>query len=291
MSAERMRRAERSDVRTGIREIAEYFGHEGGVFGFTHLPADEPHACVLICSGVHAAAFKNYRREVELGRELATNGIAVQRFHYRGQGNSAGSETDTTFDSMVEDAVIAAERIMSISGTERVGFLGATLGSLVAAGVATHFDGAPLVLWDPATDGRQYFRDVFRAQRMLAMRSAGQPDDRSSDDEPLISVAGYSISRRLRESALSHRLADDLGYTPRAILLLLLGDKRTKHPTDELAASWRRRGFTVDEYRTGEREAWWFSAGPEVEAEARDDATSETSRWLRDQLMRETMKA
>jgi hypothetical protein len=274
-------RAERTDPSTGIREVADYFGPGDAIFGFAHLPDGDAEECVVVCSGLHGAAFKNYRREVELGRALATRGIAVQRFHYRGEGNSTGAETDTTIASMCEDATLATERILSLCTARRVGFFGVTLGAIVAVNLAGGYEGAPIALWDPVLEGRRYFRNLIRAQRIIAMNQGGRdvaaPADGGGD---VISVAGYSISRKLYESVMSVRLVENLGIAPRPILLLTFGERRAGGAKEEAAASWRTHGFVVDEHSIEGREAWWFTAGPHVAAEMRDDASTVTADWL-----------
>jgi pimeloyl-ACP methyl ester carboxylesterase len=277
-------RATRTDALSGVREIAEYFGSDRTIFGFTHLPAEEPEACVVICGGVYSAAFKNYRREVELARDLAAHGIAVQRFHYRGQGNSLGAEGDVTLDSMCDDAVMATERVVSLTGVERVGFFGATLGALVAGKLAARFDDVPIALWDPPVSGARYFRDAVRAQRMVAMSQGRAHATLADGKEGWIPLTGHSIPPKLYDSALGHTLEDDVGDLPRWVLLVLFGTRADAREMEKIIASWRTRGFVVDEKHIAEREAWWFSDGPDVQAEARDEATTKTVAWFRDAI-------
>jgi hypothetical protein len=190
---------------------------------------------------------------------------------------------------MCEDAVVSTGRIVSRSRAERVGFFGATFGALIAANVAERFDGAPIALWDPAFEGRLYFRDLTRAQRILAMKQGRRSGPSPTvPNGPLIPAVGHSIGRELYESALSHSLVDDVGDVPRPILLLMFGERRAGSPSEHIAQSWRGRGFAVHDRYIAGREAWWFTAGSEVEAETRDDALTVTAQWLVDALQPET---
>src|SRR5207253_10522741 len=120
-------------------------------------------AGVVICSSICNDFLHNYRREVELARELAANGIAVARFHYRGLGNSDGDEAAVTFDSMVDDAREATAHLRALTGVSKVSFLGSRFGAPIAAALASGEVGAPLVLVDPTVEASKFFREAWRA--------------------------------------------------------------------------------------------------------------------------------
>lgn len=283
-----VRQASRIDATTGIREIAEFFSPDPvKVFGFTHLPASRPNACVVVCSPLYAEFIKNYRREVLIGRRLAALGIAVQRFHYRGQGNSEGDGADTTFDTMRNDALAAAHRVVEETGVHRLAFFGSRFGALVAAAAAARYDEAPLVLWDPILEPSQYLRDVFRAGRIRALKegdggsgqTGGMLERLVRDDS--VQVLGYTITRALYESAVGRTLENELGTSPRRALVVRLGkDPRLDPALSELVTRWRAARFAVEDRMVGRREAWWFTSGGTVRMEALADASELTVNWL-----------
>ncbi|MDP8959415.1 MAG: alpha/beta hydrolase, partial [Actinomycetota bacterium] len=130
---------------SGGWEEAWWFGPDGQrLFGFLHLPEGRPRAGIVVCSPLHAEFLRNYRREVLVARALAARGFAVQRFHYRGTGSSDGQASEATYETMRQDALLAAGHVLERSGATRLGFLGTRWGALVAAAGAAGFPGAPL---------------------------------------------------------------------------------------------------------------------------------------------------
>ncbi len=62
---------------------------EGSLFVVVHRSADRaPSGLLTVCGSLFAEQHTDYRREVRLARVLASQGIAVARFHYRSVGNS-----------------------------------------------------------------------------------------------------------------------------------------------------------------------------------------------------------
>jgi alpha-beta hydrolase superfamily lysophospholipase len=258
----------RIDELTGIRESAGFLGRPNNrILGFTHAPLSPARAGVVVCSPLFAELDRNYRREVLLARGLAAAGVAVQRFHYRGQGSSDGDVVDMNLTAMIDDAAAATEHLMREARTDHIGFLGARFGALVAAAVAKKFGRGPLILWDPCLDPSSYFRDIVRVGRMRALKTGviGEPLGDSIDEleqgRP-IDILGYSIGASLYRSSLGHTLEREAGMEPRPILVVRLGtDKRLHHGLLDLVERLRARGFEVETISVGRQEPWWFTAG------------------------------
>jgi alpha/beta superfamily hydrolase len=280
--------AVRVDDRNGTREVAESFGPDGSLFGFTHLPAAPAVGGVVVCSPLYAEFIRNYRREVLIGRRLAELGIAVQRFHYKGQGNSA--EGVTTFGSMRGDAIEATMRLQELAHTDRLAFFGTRLGALVAASAAAELGDHPLAMWDPVLDGSRYVTEIFRASRIHALkagrsRASVQDLDSRLERNGTIDVFGYSISRAVHESSVGKSLVPEVGGTPRRLLLIQLGrDRRTSTQYADAMERWRRIGFNVDHRIIGAVEPWWFSSGALVARESLTGPVDVTVTWFHDAL-------
>ncbi len=279
----------RLDRDSGAREDVAFIDSRGSkIFGVTHLPAGRPRGGVLVCSPIKSELMKNYRREVLLSRALARCGIAVQRFQYRGAGNSHGNPDSLSFETMVEDAQAAMDRLRDCAGIQRPAFVGTRLGGLVAAAAATRFGGAPLVLWEPVTETAPYFREVFRA-RMIGELKAGTTKDRPSAsslvDELMnvgfLDVLGYSIDRALYESMKERSLLAELGNLPRPILLVQMSRmKRLRGNYARLLAQLEPAGFELHTELVEEEEAWWFQdteAPPEMLTQL---LVTTTSDWI-----------
>ena len=219
----------RTDGETGTREIVEFFGSRSEkLFGCRYIPGRAAIGALVICSSIHAEHLNSYRTEVLLGRAVAARGIAVERFQYRGHGHSDGESADATFETMVEDALDAVERIVATTGTSKLAFLGTRWGALIAAAAAYRYPGVPLALWDPVTTTDQFFKDAFRAKRIHELR---QGIEASSSEEllaqlrtqGLVDVFGYPIDRATYDSSVGRTLAGELGESERPVFIGQIG--------------------------------------------------------------------
>jgi hypothetical protein len=276
--------ATRNDAITGVREEVAYLGPEGDVLGFTYVPDGVVRGGVVLCPSLHAEFLGNYRKEVLLARDLAAAGLAVQRFHHRGEGNSLGAPEDVTFERLCADATVAGDRLRERTGVDQLAFLGTRLGALVAAATSS----GPLVLWEPVLDARTYFREAFRARRMRELKDGvAEPSSAPSleaqlSDEGSVDVLGYTIHRSLFESLRPQHLA--IGDVPRPVLIVQIA-KRAELRREYTAAAeaWRSAGCPVDTAVVDDDESWWF-VGEDWQPEERRSGTAtlvaETRRWL-----------
>lgn len=256
--------ATRIDADNGTRDEVDFFGRGSSrMFGAIHLPPGEARSAVLICSPFQSEFLANYRREVLLARALASLGMAVGRFHYRGTGHSDGDGADVDFDSMREDALEAADWVRERAAVDRLGFLGTRWGALIAASVASQFRGAPLALWDPATEGARYFREVFRMHKMSRLSDgdgASQVDHiQAIMQTGSTDIVGFPIHRAFYEGAVERDLIEELGSDPRPIFLVQVELRQDiKAEYVGIVDRWRSAGFEVEVHLAHGQEAWWF---------------------------------
>ena len=281
--------AVREESASGVREHAGFVGDDGErIFSYCHLPSRRPIAGLVICSPLYAEFLHNYRKEVLLARNLARAGFAVQRFHYRGSGNSEGEAGSITLASMIEDALAAVLALRSKAQISNIAFLGTRLGGIVAAAVANRFDDAPLVLWEPVIRPDSYFREAFRAAAVRELRQGSDAKtarDRVTvqelESKGFVDVLGYSVHLTLYRSLISRRFSDELGDKPRDVLLLQL-DRQNKlrdeyaDVVDELRSS----GFDIEARVIHADDHWWFSGNPEHSAQTVRAVVGDTSGWL-----------
>jgi pimeloyl-ACP methyl ester carboxylesterase len=284
-------RASRVDAVAGTRVIAEFFGVDGSrMFGSRHTPVKAAAAGVVICPALQAEFLRNYRREVDLAHDLAARGFAVQRFHYRGSGNSDGDTSEATFETMRDDALAAAEWLVRMEELETLAFVGARWGAMVAAAAASRFDRAPLVLWEPMTKPRTYFGELLRAGRIHELRKGGaSPRSREEQVEEMrrigsLDVLGYAIDWPVYESVIERTFEGELGEVPRPILLVQIS--RRDELRGEYAAVASRlgaAGFALDTHGVkASEEAWWFVGGrkPKEERLLKEELIGVTGDWL-----------
>lgn len=262
----------------GTEEMAFRSLDGDAMFVFAHLPRSQPRGGVVICSPVHAEFAKNYRREVLLARALCAQGVAVQRFHYRGCGNSEGDPLALTLDSMRADAEEATRHLLGRTGEVPLAFVGTRLAAFVAAGLAAAHSDASVVLWEPACHPGRYFREVFRARLVrelkegLSIGSQNKPIEELTE-QGWLDVLGYPVGAALYESALERDLDQELGTAPRRLLVLeMTRDAEPGGACTALVDGCRARGWLAHGEATGATEAWWFAGGGGEARQARSMA-------------------
>jgi hypothetical protein len=256
--------AVRSD-RLGRREEVGFAGKGDRVFTSLHLPPFEPLAGVLICSSICSDFMANYQREVELARALAARGIAAQRFHYRGTGNSEGDPAALSFDSLCEDAREMSEVLRGRVAQAPVGLIGTRWGALAAAEVSRGFPGSPLVFWEPTTDAAKYFREAGRARLIRDAREGRSGAARSNDvgaefeSRGFMDLLGYSVYRPLYESAKGRTLPSVMDRRPHPLLIVQMARGKSGAGTYEtLVAELAEAGYKAEVEQAELAESWWF---------------------------------
>jgi hypothetical protein len=235
---------------------------EGALFVVLHQPADRPPVGSLtVCSSLFAELHTDYRREVRLARMLASAGIAVARFHYRGVGNSApaaGSLDAFTRDAL--DMTLAVQRMTSASHTA---FFGTGVGSLVASGALLGYPKAPLVLWKPVVNGSQFCRDLFRARLFAATRLDGPRPPATEEllaemaSAGHVDVMGFRLDAGLYDSLMASRLTETLPRQARPILIQPFRGARAAG-AQRLASDWSAAGCRTDVRPVKLAEDPWF---------------------------------
>jgi alpha/beta superfamily hydrolase len=279
-------------ARTAVGSVLEEAGFlprpEGDLFVVLHRPADRPPGGLLtVCGSLFAEQHKDYRREVRLARMLADAGLAVARFHYRGLGNSGqGAPSLSAFRRDAEDVALACRQAASVT---RVAFLGAGIGSLVAARAAGAHAEAPLALWKPVVEGAQFLKDFFRA-RVIAAARAGEPRPEATAEllsrlaeQGHVDVMGFALPATLYDSLRSASLEDALAGDPRRVLLQpFQGPRATR--LERVVPDLTARGCLVDVRPAKLAEDPWFVPdGADAAAAVRADEEqlmADTRDWL-----------
>jgi alpha/beta superfamily hydrolase len=293
MRVDRVTSAVRVDDRIGIREEAEFFGRSELLFGFRHLPRGEPTSCVVVCSPLIADFRKNYRREVLLGRALAADGIAVQRFHYRGTaGHSDGDPTAVTFETLTRDASDAAARVTEVTGAPLRAFVGTRLGALVAARAVGSYEDAALALWEPITNVDAYYREGFRARQIRDLReqaaTSGSAKNlaRELELQGRVDVLGFTVWHRLYESVRHHSLEHGLSRSGAAVLLVQIGaSQELRREYDELLRGLRSAGRSVEARVVRAGTSWWLSeadGNDVIQNDGSPEVVEVTRRWIKE---------
>jgi len=267
-------------------EHAALLGEPGDrVFAVVHKPRVQSAGVVLICSSLFTDTVQNYRRETELSRLLAANGLTVGRFHYRGMGHSEGDPLDATFSTMVTDAVCMIEHLGEGGRTRIVGLVGARWGALVAAGLAAQFEGLPIAVWEPALTGRSFLTEALQAGGVAHLTAGGRglSPKRSLESAGVANILGFPMGRALYESGQQLSLVEQVGAGPREILYLA-SERNGAFPRSHMNAleELRSNGLDVTTEGVAGPASWWFVDDLN---QTPLDAAVTTARWFAQALV------
>jgi hypothetical protein len=264
-----------------ITEEISYFGVGPQMFSCLHLPRGDVRAAVVICSSTHAELLKAYHLEVQLARELAASGIAVQRFQYRGDGNSEGSDTDLTLPAMISASREALERVVDRTGTTKVSFMGVRMGAFPAATIAADSPGGSLLLWDPVLDADVFMREAIRSHAISALKGEGKPEKVDKVLERLategsVELLGFEVSSAFHSSIAGKKLVDCVP-TGSTVLIVPFGSLNT----EPLTTAWTAAGVSISDLQGTGRQAWWLEERASVDSNQRGRTLVERSaEWL-----------
>jgi len=151
---------------------------DGGIAGTLVLPsAPAPAAAVLMLHGFGASRDEVGSMFAAAAGILAICGIASLRIDFRGFGDSAGDEADTTLDGQVADAAAALAWLRGSEGVDgtRLGLLGFSLGGAVALRLAAQEPGSvrALATWSSVGDPVADFAGVVGREAFAAAAQAG----------------------------------------------------------------------------------------------------------------------
>ncbi len=258
------------------------------LFACLHRPCVPTDRLVVICSSIGAEWKYNYRREVMLARALAEQGVAAARFHYHGTGHSDDGEPD--FARLVDDALAVQHWAARQVGGARTAYFGARFGAFVAA-VAGRPARSPTLTWGAPATAAQYFRELFRADRVarLSMNGSGPSQDDADARADLArgraaDVLGYTLAAPLYHSASSLVFEQALGTAPRQVKLVAVSSAPDQSRSiEQLAATLRDRSFQVSTAVLGNDGSWWLHSPDWQPEETRQTVTplvTDTADWL-----------
>jgi alpha/beta superfamily hydrolase len=256
------------------------------LFGVYHAPFKaRPETPVVVhCHTLGVEQLTSYREEVLGARAASAAGYPAFRYHSRGHGDSAGDFQAVTLESLVEDALAAADEACRLSGAQRVVWVGVRFGALVAAEALRRRGAAGLVLWEPVHKPQDYFRSMLRnllfSQVVKGERPSTTVDQlfERLEREGAIDVHGYYLHSALYASARAAALDRALeGWRGPTFLSQVQARPRLAPAHAALAAALERRGARVTVTQIAEEPGWHFLANPAWESAALVQRTVE---WL-----------
>jgi pimeloyl-ACP methyl ester carboxylesterase len=190
-------------------------GDGGLCFALLYAPAEPKDTGFVVCHSYGLEFLTLRRTERAVARALAIQGYPVIAVHCRGFGDSSGSLAQTTLESIQEDVRAAAERLSAITGTRRLGLIGARFGGLVAGTIARAGGVERLILIDPALDGKSYFRQMIREMHLVRLTqsepSSLEDHFRTLREEGMLDILGNDVYGHLFDAVADIDLAKDMG--------------------------------------------------------------------------------
>jgi alpha/beta superfamily hydrolase len=283
----------RVDQEAGIVEDAEFFGSGADrLFGMRYLPASgSPMAGVVMCGPILAQFRAHYRNGTLLARALAARGVAVQRFHYRGMGNSDGEVSNLDLSTMHQDAAAAGARLTEQIGAVPLAYLGVNVGAYPAA-VASR-PGHMLILDSPPPNGRHYFRNAVRAHAVYAMQRESKENltteallDQLRGGSRDVALLGCRLSLGLYETMVTAALVEEVGDSARPILMIGLGEAESLRPEGErMRSELVEKGFPVEVAVRDKIDPFWYVENSAPEDQPEIAATAERiTDWVQRQI-------
>ncbi|RLA57204.1 MAG: hypothetical protein DRR04_13330, partial [Gammaproteobacteria bacterium] len=201
-----------------MAEIPFFFesnSHE--LFGIVHEPnTADARAAIVLCHAFGEEKLWSHRVLLNFARQAASQNIAVLRFDFMGHGDSTGSSEECTMDSYYADIEAAVATLSDrYPHVTQIGLLGLRFGATLISQYCRHRNvTAPMILWEPITDGNAYMQELLRINLSTQLATYGQID---KNREMLVqdmrggnnaNVDGYLISGSFYEQCTRTKLPD-----------------------------------------------------------------------------------
>jgi hypothetical protein len=204
----------------GLLEHAGYFNVSGAHLYTVLHEVPDPVARVLLVGPFASERHNSYLPWARWARYLATKGMEVLRYDYRGVGESTGSFEEMTFEHWSEDVLLLAEWLKARSPDVPLVLHGLEIGALLAARAFDNGLGGSLLLWSPPATAHQALRSTLMRWVGLEHLYKSSEDVKSAaeyirelEQGSFIEVEGYRWSSALwRDSsgvALPASMLDD----------------------------------------------------------------------------------
>jgi uncharacterized protein len=211
-----------------------------GVLHESHGPDTGP--VFVFCHPLGEEKLWAHRVFVSFARELANVGFPVLRFDYRGNGDSEGTFSESTLETMVADVHAAIREARARTGRGAVSLLGLRFGASIAAVVADETaDVRHLVLWAPIVDGARYMQELLRINLTMQMASHKKiVHDRAAlvaqmEQGETVNVDGYDMALPLYAQCSALKLATDPRPYPGACLAVQIDRAPGAKPAADLS--------------------------------------------------------
>jgi len=213
------------------------------VFAGIHHPATATPLGVVMCHALGEEKLWAHRVFVSMARDLASAGVTVLRFDFRGEGDSERDFSDSDLETRVEDTCLALDALRASNPMVRdLALVGLRFGAVAATIAATRRnDVKQLILWDPVIDGADYMQSVLRLNLMYQMALHRKViENRDALVARLrgggsVNIEGYELTEPLFRQTSAFHLHESLAEFPGDALLVQI-DQSDAPPKQELVS-------------------------------------------------------
>ena len=212
-----------------------FFGPTQQLFGVLHparVNKTNSHQTIVICPPVGQEYIRTHWCLKLLARQLSRKGIQTLRMDYRGIGDSAGdNEQTTSLQQWHQDVHSAIDFACKQTNTQNVMLVGLRYGGTIAATVAAQSDRVnSLVLWEPVTDTGDYLESLREMhRRMLDLWVCKIKTSNDTNNEEIL---GSIYSRSLLDEMQAEQL--NLANIDQPQFITDLYDRRQAYEVNEM---------------------------------------------------------
>jgi amino acid adenylation domain-containing protein len=187
---------------------AFHFGEAESLYGVLHAPIGAPaDRAVLVCAPLGQEEARAHFVLVQLGKLLASRGIASMRFDFFGCADSMGDSTAATCLRWQQDIVEAYAELKRRTGATRIAAVGVRFGATLLWN-ARSLDVERLVLWDPVGDGSAHYAELAKMRRAYErgtqhLRGTMRLTEPSGDEELAGLVLSQAMLQELKALAIT----------------------------------------------------------------------------------------
>ena len=219
-----------------------------------HSLASTTRTPVVFCHPFGEEKLWTHRVFVSFARRLARRGHPVLRLDYMGNGDSEGTFTQSSLETVMADVRCGIRQLRVQTAAPAVHLFGLRFGGMVASLVAENVaDVGSLILWEPIVHGGRYMQELLRVN--LATQLAVHKEIREDrvalaaamEQGQAVNVDGYELAWPLYQQVSAVELSASPKQHAGPVLIVHVDRQKERIANDlqRLAACYTNRTLTA----------------------------------------------